>query len=468
VPGHFYATRYNVRDITEYDANGRLLGAITLPPEAANNLRGLAFGSDGLLYVVADRWPQGFAVLALDESGIPLATYRSDGTVANNANYGKIAIAGGDIYVGTNDGIAHFDRTRPGLGTVIYRGFGVFDIEILPTGNLFAAADYLIRELTPDGRVVRTLPDPRPQSYVNIRAIEYDRARNDLYVSQLGYTDFFDRVMRIDASSGGLEADFGFWRGADLFWTIGNTLLVSSGDDRYPARLFSSDLQQIGELAGASRTFVTQHPLSPTCGDATLDPLEQCDDGNRRSGDGCRANCVREPLRIGVQPTLLTIREVPFGPGHDSIRFSAEDPAITKGPAAGLDAIRSEITIAYGDGVSSGVYSLASGDEGWRTNDARRATFVSTGDPRQARRSTVETGKRLSFAANGLGDEPLTILAATDAEPSVATAHCTTNAGVETCLCSEFPRCRLRTVLGRGRLACRNGVADPTCRALRR
>lgn len=34
---------------------------------------------------------------------------------------------------------------------------------------------------------------------------------------------------------------------------------------------------------------------APPCGDGALDPSEECDDGNLASGDGCSANCVREP-----------------------------------------------------------------------------------------------------------------------------------------------------------------------------
>ena len=34
----------------------------------------------------------------------------------------------------------------------------------------------------------------------------------------------------------------------------------------------------------------------PTCGDGTLDPGEGCDDGNRQSGDGCSAQCTLEEI----------------------------------------------------------------------------------------------------------------------------------------------------------------------------
>ncbi len=34
--------------------------------------------------------------------------------------------------------------------------------------------------------------------------------------------------------------------------------------------------------------------LSPTCGDSSIGPGEECDDGNLRGGDGCSALCMKE------------------------------------------------------------------------------------------------------------------------------------------------------------------------------
>src|SRR5262245_8078617 len=34
-------------------------------------------------------------------------------------------------------------------------------------------------------------------------------------------------------------------------------------------------------------------PAPPGCGDGTLTSDEACDDGNKRSGDGCAANCLQ-------------------------------------------------------------------------------------------------------------------------------------------------------------------------------
>jgi len=43
---------------------------------------------------------------------------------------------------------------------------------------------------------------------------------------------------------------------------------------------------------GCSATCATER--IPACGDAILDAGEQCDDGNASAGDGCRADCTRE------------------------------------------------------------------------------------------------------------------------------------------------------------------------------
>lgn len=48
--------------------------------------------------------------------------------------------------------------------------------------------------------------------------------------------------------------------------------------------LYCTACPREGELAG---TF---------CGDGVLDAVEQCDDGNTESGDGCAPDCLAEPF----------------------------------------------------------------------------------------------------------------------------------------------------------------------------
>lgn len=43
-----------------------------------------------------------------------------------------------------------------------------------------------------------------------------------------------------------------------------------------------------------------KEPSAPACGDGTLDPKEQCDDGNRDDADGCQADCTLPSCGDGV------------------------------------------------------------------------------------------------------------------------------------------------------------------------
>jgi cysteine-rich repeat protein len=53
----------------------------------------------------------------------------------------------------------------------------------------------------------------------------------------------------------------------------------------------------------------------PTCGDGTVDPNEECDDGNDANGDGCDANCVIEPDCVEEDPVPCQSRRVRVSPG---------------------------------------------------------------------------------------------------------------------------------------------------------
>lgn len=471
VPGHLYATGYTtgpyLRDVIEYDADGRIRDVLRLAPEIGNDLRGLAFGPDGLLYVAVVQRP-GFVVVAIDHCGVVQATYRGDAYLAGNTFSGKVTIAGDDLYVAGWNDLTHFDRTRPGAGNVIYHhpNAQVFDTVVLPNGNLLVALDYAVAEITASGELVRWLGAPRPYFYVDIRGLEYDPVRNDVFISQFGYTDFFDRVIRVDGTTGAYEDDATLFSPNDLLLTSRGELLVASRE--IPARRFSRDLVPLGALRGDPRPFITEHPVSPRCGDGSLDPLEVCDDGNRVSGDGCDAACAREPVRIGVTPAALTVVQRTGKPGVGTVRFSAHDAAVVAGARSALEDVATEVTIDYGNGASTGRFLLPTCDAGWRANDGRQAIFAGGSETMPPRASEVATGTLVRFEARGLGDTPLSILGIADPQHSVRIAHCTTAAGAETCLCATFPSCRLSSARDRVRLTCRDGMADPLCAAIGR
>ena len=67
----------------------------------------------------------------------------------------------------------------------------------------------------------------------------------------------------------------------------------------------------IGDDAGPDITFDAAMPVdggptpvdggpAPRCGDRSVDPGEECDDGNDRDGDGCSSACqLVPPMRRG-------------------------------------------------------------------------------------------------------------------------------------------------------------------------
>src|SRR4051794_1893722 len=86
ISGNFYGSQGNT--IVSYSASGTQLGTLPLP--WANELRGLAFGPDGLLYAVSTNG-DGFNVYALDASGQVHQTYPYPAWIGGNISWGKIA-----------------------------------------------------------------------------------------------------------------------------------------------------------------------------------------------------------------------------------------------------------------------------------------------------------------------------------------------------------------------------------------
>lgn len=68
-----------------------------------------------------------------------------------------------------------------------------------------------------------------------------------------------------------------------------------------------------------------------TCPDGTVDPDEQCDDGNGTDGDGCSATCQREQLN----GRGLKLQRVVADPAKASIVLSSKDAALALGAGNG-------------------------------------------------------------------------------------------------------------------------------------
>ncbi|MEP7015946.1 MAG: PEP-CTERM sorting domain-containing protein [Verrucomicrobiota bacterium] len=262
VQGDYYSSNYFSNVITQYGPTGAVVGSYTVPSALGSEVRGLAFGSDNLLYATLSRGSSGFAVVALDGSGMVHMTYTGSTYVAGNLSYGKISVDSQYLYVSGQDQLTRFLLGNPASGTTIYTANQVYDTKPLANGNLFVASAYKIDEITNTGVFVRTIPLIGDGNfYTDIRGIEYDPATNSLFVTELGHTGFFDQLMRLDATTGVLQNNVTFNYADDIFLDSSGKLLVGSRTQT-PA-FFSQNLQQAGALGDGQQMFVTQFVPEP-------------------------------------------------------------------------------------------------------------------------------------------------------------------------------------------------------------
>jgi len=69
---------------------------------------------------------------------------------------------------------------------------------------------------------------------------------------------------------------------------------------------------------------VPEEPAGPVCGDKTIEAGEDCEDGNVADGDGCSAQCLREPGYICLNPGEACILEV-CGDGSRTASETCDD-----------------------------------------------------------------------------------------------------------------------------------------------
>jgi DNA-binding beta-propeller fold protein YncE len=148
VPGNVYTSDSSTNTILQLDSSGLQVGSLTVPG-ATSGVRGMAFGPDGTMYVVIP-FESGFKVLLLNSQGNVRGEYSGPSYIAGNITYGKIAVAGNRFYVAGADNLVAFDRFKP-AATVIYQENQLFDVLVMPAGNLLVASAYRIDEVTSAG-----------------------------------------------------------------------------------------------------------------------------------------------------------------------------------------------------------------------------------------------------------------------------------------------------------------------------
>jgi hypothetical protein len=256
LPGDYYTSDYFSRVITQYDIAGNVTGSFTLPSSLGDEVRGLAFGPDNLLYATVVRG-SGFAVLALDGLGTVQQTYSGSAYLGGDISAGKIAFDNQYIYVAGGQQLTRFAIGDPSSGTSIFTNNAVIDSKPLPNGDLFVAFSTGIDEITNNGTVVRSIPLVGDDNFYNdLRGIEYDPATNTLFATELGHTGFSFQLMKIDASTGILENSVSFEYGDDIFIDISGRLLV--GSRTQTPRFYTKDLVQAGTLGDGQQMFVTE------------------------------------------------------------------------------------------------------------------------------------------------------------------------------------------------------------------
>lgn len=268
IPDAIYTTSYFSRTILQYDDSGAVVDSLEVSPGEADSLKGLAFGPDGLLYVTAVRG-FGFVVLALDESGAVHARYPGNVYVQGNLSYGKLAVDEERLYVAGQDLLTRFELGDPGSATSIYNANQVYDVEILSNGNLLVASAYRVAEISSDGQLVRHVGPSFPFNFTDIRGVEYDEVTDKIFVTHLGHSNFFFRLMRLDGATGTLEDDVVFTYADDLFVMSTGDVLVGSRTE--PPRIYDQSLQLVAELGGSERMFVTQYTLPDSSLELAID-----------------------------------------------------------------------------------------------------------------------------------------------------------------------------------------------------
>ena len=269
VPGHFYSA--GETGINQYNTTGTLLGTLPIAT-GLYDLRGIAFGPDGLLYVVRENnaiTSSPARVDVINEAGTVVRSYAYPGIVSNNITYGKISfdLSGQSFYVGGWDGVYRFD-VGGSSGALYLNTQSVFDVRPLANGQMLVATNYDVRRYSSSGQLlgtVSTLADPNGVSgtsfpwLVDVRGLEYDPTTNTTFVSMLGYSDFFFKIIALSGFSNVITGVASYTYGADMTVTPDGRLLVGSWTQA--PGLFTTSLDYQGQFGGGDALFVAMMPV---------------------------------------------------------------------------------------------------------------------------------------------------------------------------------------------------------------
>lgn len=255
VAGNVYTTNYSSLQIDEFTAAGTFVDSLTIPSTYGSEIKGTAFGPDGLLYAVAST-NTGCSVLVINGAGTVTKTYISTVFISGNISYGKIAFAtNGQFFVAGSDNLVAFSTSAVG-GTPIYTNNQVYDVTPLPSGNLLVLSAYHIDEITTSGSVVRSIVPS--VALGDARGIAYDAASDHIYVSMLGYSGEFFQIMIVDAASGNVLKQNTLNYADDLLITDDGRLIV--GSRTLTPGVFDLNLSLLGFLGSSQQMFVSQKP----------------------------------------------------------------------------------------------------------------------------------------------------------------------------------------------------------------
>ncbi|MGC4061123.1 MAG: PEP-CTERM sorting domain-containing protein [Aquabacterium sp.] len=270
-PDSYYASTGS--SIVQYAADGTILDSVrpTGATSIGTDTRGIAFGGDGLMYVVRNNQLDingagNAGVDAMDSSGNVVRSYTFSGWISGQATAGDIAFSndGKSFYVGATSGVYQFDVNSQ-VGQRI-SGLEANDLAVMPNGDLLVASENDFSRLSSDGTLLQTIDsdinDPqglaKPYSkfgdisLANIRGIAYDPTSDTTYVSMLGYSF---KVLALDGFTSTLKGITSYRYASDLFVTDQQKLLVGSWSQA-PA-VFDPELNLLTQLGSTSAVFVT-------------------------------------------------------------------------------------------------------------------------------------------------------------------------------------------------------------------